>query len=124
MIKTYKDLVVWQKAMDLAAEVYLLAKRLPKEETYALANQMRRAVSAVPSNIAEGFGRGTNRDYANFLSIARGSTFETETQLLLCVRVKYLTEADISTAVTLLAEVGKMINSVISMLRSDPKTNH
>ena len=124
MIKNYKDLVVWQKAMDLAAEVYLLAKRLPKEETYALADQMRRAASAIPSNIAEGFGRGTNRDYANFLSIARGSAFETETQLLLCVRVKYLTEADISTAVTLLAEVGKMINSVISMLRSNSKTNH
>ena len=118
MIKSFKDLIVWQRAMDLAANVYRLSKKLPKEETYALGDQMRRAASAIPSNISEGFGRETKKDYANFLAIARGSVFETETQLLLSVRVGYLAETEIQPALALLAEVGKMLNSVIAMLRS------
>ncbi len=123
MIKNFKELVVWQKAMDLAAEVYRLAKKLPKEERYALADQLRRSASAIPSNIAEGFGRETSKDYANFLVIARGSVFETETHLLLCVRVHYLAAEEVQPALSLVAEVGKMINSVISMLRSPSPPN-
>lgn len=118
MIKSFKELIVWQKAMDLAAEVYRVTKKLPKEETFALGDQLRRASAAIPSNIAEGFGRGSKRDYANFLMIARGSLFETETQLLLCVRVQYLIESDIKPALAMLDEVGKMLNSVIAKLRS------
>ena len=124
MIKSFKDLVVWQKAMDLAAEVYRLAKKLPKEERYALADQLRRSASAIPSNIAEGFGRETGKDYANFLVIARGSVFETETHLLLCVRIHYLEAEEVQPTLSLIAEVGKMINSVLSMLRSPSPANH
>ena len=71
--KNYKELIVWQKAMDLTDEVYKLAQRLPKEEIYGLANQMRRAAVSIPSNIAEGQGRKTNNEFCNFLSIANGS---------------------------------------------------
>ena len=118
MIKSFKELIVWQKAMSLAEEIYRVAKKLPKEETFALGDQLRRASAAIPSNIAEGFGRRTKRDYASFLMIARGSLFETETQLLLCVRVRYLNESDIKPALAMLDEVGKMLNSVIAKLRS------
>ena len=119
MINGFKELIVWQRAMDLAAEVYRLARRLPKEETFSLGDQMRRAAVSIPSNIAEGYGRKTKRDYANFLLMARGSTFETETQLLLCTRVGYLTEKDIGQALALLAETGKMINAIVLKLRNE-----
>ncbi len=119
MIKGFKELIVWQKAMDLAAEVYRLARRLPKEETFSLGDQIRRAAVSIPSNIAEGYGRKTKRDYANFLLMARGSIFETETQLLLCTRVGYLTEKDIGQALTLLSETGKIINAIVLKLRTE-----
>ena len=84
--RNYKDLTVWQKAMDLTEEVYRLVKILPKEETYALSNQIRRSVVSVPSNIAEGQGRESKNEFRSFLSIAKGSLSELETQLLICVR--------------------------------------
>ena len=68
---TYRDLMVWQKSMDLVDEIYALLKFLPKEESYALADQMRRAVVSIPSNIAEGYDRNTTKDYVHFLMIAR-----------------------------------------------------
>ena len=78
-MQNYKELIVWQKSMDLVAEIYKLVKFLPKEETYALSDQMRRAVVSIPSNIAEGYGRNSTRDYVKFLKTARGSCFELET---------------------------------------------
>ena len=119
MIKGFKELIVWQKAMDAAAEVYRLAKCLPREELQSLGNQMRRAAVSVPSNIAEGFGRASKKDYANFLVIARGSLFEIETKLLLCSRVGYLAEAEIRNALSLIAEVGRMINAILPKLRPE-----
>ena len=116
MIKSYQELLVWQKAMDLAEEIYRLAKLLPREETYALGDQLRRAVVSIPSNIAEGFGRSSTKDYANFLTIARGSTYEVETQLRLCVRIKYLTSEQIASAMLQLSEIGKMFNSMLAKL--------
>ena len=95
MIKDFKDLVVWQKAMELVAEVYLLAKKLPKEEIYALSNQLRRSAVSIPSNIAEGQGRNSTKEFIQFIAIAKGSKAELETQLLLCVKINYLTEAEI-----------------------------
>ena len=119
MIKGFKELIVWQKAMDLATEVYHQARRLPKEETFSLGDQMRRAAVSIPSNIAEGYGRKTKRDYANFLLMARSSAFEIETQLLLCTRVGYLAEKDIGQALALLSETGKMINAIVIKLRNE-----
>ena len=82
MINSYKELFVWQKAMDLVAEIYRIVKLLPKEETYGLSDQMRRAAVSVPSNIAEGQARNTTRDFINFLYMARGSNAERQTPAL------------------------------------------
>src|ERR1700674_4730148 len=86
-IQSYRDLLVWQKAMHLAAEAYRLGRLLPKVEEYRLTSQLLRAAASVPANIAEGHARGTRKDYAHFVSIARGSLAETETILLLLVDV-------------------------------------
>jgi four helix bundle protein len=114
----YRDLKVWQKAMDLSVEIYRLVKKLPKEETYALSDQMRRAAVSVPSNIAEGRDRNSNKEFIQFLHIARGSKSELETQLLICVRVKYLTEEDILPAMEMCREIGSMLTALIARLDS------
>jgi four helix bundle protein len=98
IVQPHRDLIVWQKAMDLAEVVYGLTAKFPHTETYRLGSQTTRAVTSVPANIAEGNARGTKRDYANFLSVAKGSLMETETFLMLAVRLKYITQADASTA--------------------------
>ena len=113
----YKDLNTWQKAMDLTTEVYRLTKKLPKDELYGLTNQLRRAAVSIPSNIAEGNARFSTKEYLHFLSITRGSVAEVETQLLLCVRLKYLAQEDIEAALSLLNETGRMLNSMIKKLR-------
>ena len=113
----YKDLVVWQKAIDLTVEVYRLMKKMPKEELYGLTNQLKRAVVSIPSNIAEGSARFSTKDYLRFLFMARGSVAEVETQLFICVQLDYLTQEDIDTALSLLNETGRMLNSMITKLR-------
>ena len=85
----HKDLIVWQKSMELAREVYLFTREFPKEETYGLVSQLRRAAISVPSNIAEGSARTTDKNFRQFLSIAYGSALEIETQLLLCETFGY-----------------------------------
>ena len=119
-IKDFKDLILWQRAMDLVVEVYNLVKRIPKEELFALSDQIRRAVISIPSNIAEGQGRNSSKEFIHFLSIAKGSKAELETQLLLCVRINYLTESEIEKAMSLIEEVGKILNSLQKKLT----TNH
>ena len=111
-MESYRDLIVWQRSMDLVEEVYSLVKSLPKEETYSLADQMRRAAVSIPSNIAEGYGRNAVKDYLRFLNIARGSKHELETQQLICVRLHYLQENDTQRAMTLCSEIGRMLNSL------------
>ena len=108
-VQTHRDLIVWQKAMDLAVETYGLTSNFPASENYRLVSQITRAVASVPANIAEGNARGTRRDYANFLAIARGSLMETETLLMLAVRLKYLTQERAQPALDLLTEVSKML---------------
>ena len=82
-IRNYKDLIVWQKAMDLSVEIYRLVKKLPKEELYCLSDQMRRSAISIPSNIAEGKSRTSQKEFSYFLSIAQGSRSELETQIQL-----------------------------------------
>ena len=108
----YRDLIVWQKAMDLVDEVYSLVKHLPREELYALSDQMRRAAVSIPSNIAEGHGRKARREFLQFLSIATGSVFELETQLSICVRQRYLTEEQVQKALALCEEVGRILTRI------------
>jgi len=115
---SYKNLIVWQKAMELTAEIYKLVKKLPKVENYSLCDQMRRSVVSIPCNIAEGHERESKKELIYFLSIARGSKAELETQLLITVKVNYLTDTDIFVAMNLLTEIGSMITSLIAKLAS------
>ena len=116
---SYKDLVVWQKAMDLVDETYRLVKALPREELFALSNQLRRSAVSVPSNIAEGHGRHTKREFAQFLSIARGSVFEVETQLYIGIRQKYFTEDQAERALVLCEEIGRILTKMTERSDSD-----
>ena len=112
----YRELKVWQKAMELTVEVYSIVKLLPQEETYVLSGQMRRAAISIPSNIAEGQGRETMKDFVRFLSIARGSLRELSTQLEICVRVHYLNQSQTSNAANLIEEIDKMLNALSKSL--------
>ena len=121
-IKLYRDLLVWQKAMRLAAEAYRLARLLPKAEEYRLTSQLLRAAASVPANIAEGHARGTRKDYAHFISIARGSLAETETILLLLVDVDLLTIEQVQAPLELCSETGRMLNGLLARLRETSDT--
>lgn len=111
--KSYRDLDVWKKARAAAIETNKISWMLPKEEQYELGCQMRDAASSVPSNIAEGQARGTAKEFANFLKIARGSNAELQTQLILCVDYAYVSEESIAKAMELSEDVGKMLNKLI-----------
>ena len=89
-VKNYRELIVWQKSMDLTVEVYKIVKSLPKEELFSPADQMKRAVVSIPSKIAEGQQRTSVKEFGQFLSIAKGSPGELETQLMICERLGYL----------------------------------
>lgn len=115
-VKRYEELIVWQKAMLLARMVYGLQKQLPKEEIYGLGDQIRRAVVSISSNIAEGFGRDTDKEFKHFLSIARGSLFETRMQLQLADGLGYLTID--SEMMALFDEIGKLLNGLSRSLTS------
>ena len=119
IVQTYRELVIWQKAITLTKEIYSLTKKLPKEEIYALSNQMRRAAISIPSNIAEGQSRNSTKDFIRFLSIARGSKAELETQLLICQELNYLTELEIKPALEILSEIGKMSVSLMKKLSNN-----
>ncbi len=108
----FKDLNVWQKSMDLAANVYQLIKTLPTEERYALGDQMRRSAVSIPSNIAEGKGRESDNEYLHFLAIAKGSAAELETQVLLGQKLGYFDITDIATTLDMLDAVQKMITKL------------
>jgi len=117
MIKSHKDLKVWQRAMDLVVESYRLAKRLPTSETYALASQIRRAAVSVPANIAEGHGRDHLGDYLHSLSVANGSLMELETRSSIAVRLCYLKPVELEPAMALVDEVGRMLSGLTKKLK-------
>ncbi len=116
----YRDLVVWQKGLALAKEIYLLTQQLPADEKFGLVSQMRRAAVSVPSNIAEGQARHTTGEFIQFISHAEGSVAELDTQLTLCQDLKLLSSNDCSLAATLLDELRRMLNSLRRKL-SPPK---
>jgi four helix bundle protein len=109
MPASHRELVVWQKSMDLVVQVYRLTERFPRSELYRLTSQVTRAAASVPANIAEGNGRASRRDYAHFLSIAKGSLNETETFLLLAMRLGYLRDHETAGTLGLITEIGKML---------------
>ena len=109
----YQNLTVWQKAMVLARDIYNVTANYPESETYGLVSQMRRCVVSIPSNIAEGYGRGTNRDLVHFLYTSLGSSNELETQLLLSREFSYLSDEDASMLLQLNEQINKMLSSLI-----------
>lgn len=111
-IRSYQDLIVWQKAMDLCEGIYERTRNFPKEEIYGLTSQIRRAAVSVPSNIAEGHARGSGTDYRRFLFIAHGSLAETETQLILSQRLGYLKTDEADPLLSLAVEISKMLRSL------------
>ena len=115
-MRNFEELIVWQKAMEFAEAVYKIQRKLPREETYGLGDQIRRAVVSIPSNIAEGCGRETDADFQRFLSIARGSLFEVRTQLDLAVRLGYVKLPE--DTLLQVAEIGRMLNSLIRRIRN------
>jgi four helix bundle protein len=110
-IKDFKDLIVWQKAIQFAKEVYVLTKGFPKEEQFGLTSQVRRAAVSVSSNIAEGHSR-QGREFAHYLSVARGSLAEAESQLLLAVELDYLHADRLAVAMSLACEIRRMVSAI------------
>ena len=90
----YKELKVWQKAIDIAVEVYRITEKLPKDERFGLIGQMNRSAVSIPSNIVEGAGRNTDKDFNNFLGVALGSSFELDTQLVISNKLEYVNDQD------------------------------
>jgi len=117
-VKNYRELIVWQKAMDLVIEVYTISRTFPREEVYVLTSQLRRAAVSVPSNIAEGQGRRTTADFLRHLSISYGSLREVETQTLIAARLGYLTDRRCQEVLNLAAEVGRLLNGLMNSLAS------
>jgi four helix bundle protein len=117
MSGTYTDLQVWQAAMDLAEDVYRITKNFPKEETYGLTIQLRRAAVSVPSNIAEGKGRSSDKELAQFLCHSRGSLFEIETQINLARRLGDLETQEAEAVLRNTARVGQLLNGLLRAFR-------
>ncbi len=116
-IKSYKDLLIWQKGIEITEKVYLITNNFPQNELFSLTNQIRRASVSISSNIAEGFGRNSTKSYMNFLKISRGSLYELETQLIIADRLNYISDNELLKSINdLLSEEGKMINSYINKL--------
>lgn len=115
-VQYYRDLLVWQKSMDLCVEVHNATLIFPKQEIFGLSAQLNRSVVSVPSNIAEGHGGKTTPDFIHFLYISRGSLNEVETQITLAMRYNYLSETDHDDLLERCGEVGRMLNGLIDSL--------
>ena len=116
-MQTYRDLVAWEKAMELITEIYRVSRKFPSDELYGLVSQMRRSAVSIPSNIAEGQGRLTKGEFIQFLGNARGSLLELETQILVAKNLQYLDEPELKNLFDLTAEVGRLLNGLLSAIR-------
>ena len=117
IIQSHRDLLVWQKGMDLVVAIYRITQKLPSYEQFGLISQLRRAAVSIPSNIAEGYGRQSSGSYRQFLSVSRGSLLELETQIELCVRLGYLTQSDTASILADITELSKMLTSLIGKIK-------
>jgi four helix bundle protein len=115
MSSSHKDLIVWQRAMQLVVDVYRSTKSFPREETYGLISQMQRA--AIPSNIAEGKGRYSRKELSQFLLNARGSLLELETQIEIARALSYLADRDVEALTSRSSEVGRLLNGMLDYFR-------
>jgi four helix bundle protein len=115
-VRNYQDLIVWQKSLEFTIAIYRYTKTFPKEETYGLTSQMRRAAVSISSNIAEGQTRHTVKQFFQFLSIARGSLSELETQIILTYRLNYISEDTKNELLKTAEEIGRMLSSLMKNL--------
>jgi four helix bundle protein len=123
-IRSYRDLLIWQKGMALAKQIYAMTRAFPADERFGLTAQMRRAVVSIPSNIAEGQARHGRREFVQFLSHAEGSLAELDTQLTLAVELGYCQPSDAGGSVATVAELQKMMASLRAKLAARLATNH
>ncbi|MBW2171994.1 MAG: four helix bundle protein [Deltaproteobacteria bacterium] len=120
MLKNYKDLKVWQKSYELCLGIYTITAKFPKEETYGLTSQIRRSVVSIPSNIAEGYGRKTTKDYVRMLYMSYGSVCELETQVLLAGSLDLIEKSELGTLEKDIAEIERMLAALIKSLEKKP----
>jgi four helix bundle protein len=117
-IRTYRDLIVWQKSIHIVTDIYRVTKHFPKQETFGLVLQIRRSSISVSSNIAEGYSRYSNREFTRFLEIAIGSLAEMQTQLLISLNLEYISETDFKTVTENSREIERMLSSLIRKLKA------
>ena len=115
-IKSFKDLKIWQKGIEIVSDTYILTKKFPKEELFSLTSQLRRSAISIPSNIAEGFKRFHNKEYKQFLFIALGSCAELETKIIIAKELKYINENEEAKLVEKLDHVCRMTSNLIKKL--------
>ena len=118
-IRSHRDLIVWQKAMDLTVSIYQLTKNFPKEETYGLISQIRRSSASIPANIAEGQGRRSSKEFQQFPANARGSLLELDTHLELSFRVGYISKNQHNEMREKTSEVGRILNGLMRSLNKN-----
>lgn len=121
-LKSYKALIVWQRSIQLVKEVFILTKYFPRSEIYGIISQIRRAAISIPSNIAEGYGRGSRKEYIHFLSIAYASGLELETQIIIAKELNFIKEENFLKTEMLLEEVLRMLNVMIKKLKNQNVT--
>ena len=115
-MSNFKELMVWQKAIDLVTEIYKITRAFPKEEVFGLVSQMQRAAVSIPSNIAEGHERNSDKEFAQFLCIARGSLAELETQIIIAEKLSYITKEQRINILNNCYEIGRMINGLLKKI--------
>ena len=116
-MKSYKELDVWQKAVSLAIDIYKIAEKFPHSEKFGLTSQIQRAVTSVPANIAEGWGRGSTKEYIQFLHIARGSLLELETHVIIAQKLDYISNDQLNEVSGSIEGIAKMLNRLINTLK-------
>ncbi|CAN5213983.1 four helix bundle protein [soil metagenome] len=122
-LKGYKDLIVWQKSLQLVVDTYMVVGKFPKEELYSLTSQLKRCSVSVPSNIAEGWARGTDKQFVQFLNVARCSLAELETQIEIAKLLNFINAEDYKKITTSTDEIGRMINSLVKVVKQRNKVN-
>ncbi|MEZ2348411.1 four helix bundle protein [Terriglobus sp. RCC_193] len=118
MGKSFRELEVWQRSMELATAIYRVTEGFPRHETYGLSSQMRRCAVSIPSNIAEGSARATKRDFSHFITIARGSAAELETQLDIARRLGYVDQSNYESVEALCFRVSRMLTKLLEAMRN------
>lgn len=118
-MKTHKELDVWRNAVDFVTSIYEMTRAYPKEEQYGIVSQIRRSAVSVPSNIAEGAGRGHSKEYVRFLYIAQGSLSEIETQIIISQKLKYISEVEFDSIISRVKVIQKQLSGLIKYLKTN-----